>query len=151
MADKITATTDTNTAELTLDKDFLERRGFGSARPQPGKDHGPGPGCWAETAAHCSILRRFLDNQTGGVLLVAGPRGIGKTSIVRRELELWEKKHGKAKRRRKCNWAMADAADLGMLEAGASTSDWERYLIRGILRAIQRTFRTFACRDFSIF
>ena len=74
----------------------MERPYFGKDLSQilnpPNDDQGVRiSGNWADLGTQCCTLASFLNNETGGLFLVAGPRGIGKTSLVRHMLHKWRK------------------------------------------------------------
>ena len=88
--------------QLPLQPGWMERRYFGKDHPDgvfhPNGGQQPpaqrananaGHGSWTRDGMACCALREFLDNHTGGTFLVAGPRGSGKTSLVRHALTQW--------------------------------------------------------------
>jgi hypothetical protein len=82
----------------------------------------------------CPMLLDFMSHHSGGIFLVAGTRGIGKTTLVRHTVEQWQKDSTKNLPHNLVYFA--DAADLGLYEAVA-TEHLERLLITGLLRILQ--------------
>ncbi|MBF0611615.1 MAG: hypothetical protein G8345_20115 [Magnetococcales bacterium] len=124
---------------LTLKPNWMERRGFAASLEMSATDLATQQiGAWAEGMG-CLGLQSFLDNRTGGMFLVAGPRGMGKTSHVRNTIRQWQKSHP-------CDYTPAlflDASDLGVLDPYPNETELERRILTGLMRHLSnRAART---------
>ena len=123
-----------NIYNIPLQADWMSRPYFGRHLPSS-QDPQFKIGKWAEDGMQCPTLRQFLESENGGLFLVAGPRGIGKTSLVRHTLNRWRDDE-QIKEKSTPFYMVVDAADLGLYEP-LSSEQLERILITGLLRTLQ--------------
>ncbi|MCP4701059.1 MAG: ATP-binding protein [Gammaproteobacteria bacterium] len=157
-----------NLFKLPLKSNWMERPYFGNDlsdilegdQDEKGSSLSESMKNWTEEGMQCCALKSFLNNKTGGIFLVAGTRGIGKTSLVRHLLHQWRKegaegikrkleeleKQGRAadkqrkekllQEKERYTFQTVDAADLGLFET-VDPKQLERVLVLGLLRTLQ--------------
>lgn len=119
--------------DFLLHPDWMERPFFGrDFLYRDSRGWSQTTGRWTDDGLGCLGLRPFLENQTGGLFLVAGPRGMGKTSLVRRVVREWEE-NGTPEEPHKS--VFLNAADLGLLDQPKQEA-LERSMIAGLARAL---------------
>lgn len=126
---------------LPLRPDWMRRPYFGPERiePKPGESQEAPPKGWVKDGMRCTALPGFLLEPTAGLFLVAGPRGIGKTSMVRHCLGTAARqdtgKRQNAADSQDVTYHLVDAADLGLYES-VDAKRLERVLLEGLFRAL---------------
>jgi len=112
--------------EVDLKANWMDRPYFGTDEEAKGN---------CSALMQCPTLGAFLNGKTGGLFLVSGDRGVGKSTLVRQLVETW--KMG----RQEVPVVHADAADLGLYEPHEA-KELERVLIKGLLRLLAEEMLT---------